>query len=322
MNINNHSEPVRNYCEIDDINRCVRQDVSAFIAAGEARYHEQIDNAAQMLAQNLKTCNIALLTGPSASGKTTTAKKLAEALLRRGINSHSVSLDDYYKSRNINEDPLDEYGNVDLESPFCLDISLIVKHMKALSEYEEVRIPRFDFQNQRRADDSHALRLGRDEVVIIEGIHALNDLITSDIGEHAFKIYASARMRVTDDKYVIVHPEWMRLIRRIVRDANFRGANVGMTLSLWNNIRRGEILYIAPFKSRADISIDTSITYELGAMAGFVLPHIGDLDDDAFENVGVKPLAALLNRFEPVSEKLIPDNSLLREFIGGSIYKY
>ena len=205
--------------QLQEINKRIRTDVEEFLAECDAGYAQRVSLAADKILSNLERSPIVLLSGPSGSGKTTTAMKIAEELRRRGVNSHAVAMDNYFVTLNRRTAPRTPDGDIDLESPLCLDMELLDQHFTALSRGEEILIPRYEFARQMRNDSlGTPLKLGKNEIAIFEGIHALNDDITT-VHPEAFKLYISARSNIVDDAgKVIFKGTWMRLCRRSVRD--------------------------------------------------------------------------------------------------------
>ena len=233
---------------LTEINERCRADAPAFIADCDALYAQRLSMAADRIQENMARSPIVLLSGPSGSGKTTTAMKICEVLEERGITTHSVSLDDYFKTVSPETTPRTASGAYDLESPLCLDMELLNEHFTRLSRGEKIYVPKYDFVHQTRLMRmGRTLRLKENEVAVFEGIHALNDAITA-VHPEAFKLYISARSNILDDGgRVVFKGTWMRLMRRTVRDYLFRGTQAQSTLSHWANVRRGEKLYISPF---------------------------------------------------------------------------
>ena len=220
-----------------------------------------------------KAGTVTALVGHSGSGKTTTALKIEEQLEKMGIQTHTISMDNYFNTIDPETAPRNREGAIDYESPFCLDIELLNRHFSMLDRGETIHVPKYEFARQMRSDIlSQPLKLGPDELAIFEGIHALNDVIVGK-NPKAFKLYIAARSNVVDEDGAVVfqHP-WLRLCRRIVRDYKFRGSDANFTLKMWPNVRRGEKLYISPYKNRADIIFDSSLPYEVSVMKNFALP--------------------------------------------------
>ena len=308
--------------QLQEINKRIRTDVTEFLAECDQAYTQRVSLAADRILSNLERSPIVLLSGPSGSGKTTTALKIAEELRRRGVNSHAVAMDNYFKTMDRRTAPRTPEGDIDYESPLCLDMDLLDAHFTALSAGEEVVIPKFEFARQMRNDAAGIpLRLGKNEIAIFEGIHALNDDIA---GRHpeATKLYISARSNVNEGAVLRFKGTWMRLTRRAVRDYQFRGTDVAQTLDMWANVRRGEKLYISPFKNRADIMFDSSLPYEVSVMRNFAAPILKSVPEGNERYQEMMELVAAFEHFEPIDPALVAGDALLREFIGGGTYKY
>lgn len=308
--------------QLQEINKRIQTDVEEFLAECDESYAQRVSLAADKILANLERSPIVLLSGPSGSGKTTTAMKIAEELQRRGVNSHAVAMDNYFKTMNRKTAPRTPEGDFDYESPLCMDMDLLDAHFTALSRGEEILVPKFEFSRQMRNDSMGIpLRLEKNEIAIFEGIHALNDDIA---GRHpeATKLYISARSNVNEGAVLRFKGTWMRLTRRAVRDYNFRGTGVAETLEMWANVRRGEKLYISPFKGRADIIFDSSLPYEVSVMRHYALPILQAVPKDNVRSKELLELTQAFEYFEPIDQTLVPRDSLIREFIGGGSYKY
>ena len=310
---------------LTEIRTRTRHDPAAFLAECDEAYQERIRHAADVIVQRMEKSPIVLLSGPSGSGKTTSALKLEEELERRGVNTHTVSLDNYFHAPSHPAAPRTPEGDIDFESPQLLDMALLDETFTRLSRGEEVTIPRFEFSRQMRNDaKGWPLHLRDNEVAIFEGIHALNDDIA---GRHpeATALYVSARSNVLEDGAVRFKGTWMRITRRAVRDCNFRGTDLTDTLSMWHNVRRGEKRYISPYKGRAHIVVDSSLPYEAAVFANYAAPLAQALESLPPSNPRWKELHDLLDAFrwfEPIDPALVPPSSLIREFIGGGTYRY
>ena len=308
--------------QLQEINKRIQTDVEEFLAECDASYAQRVSLAADKILANLERSPIVLLSGPSGSGKTTTAMKIAEELQRRGVNSRAVALDNYFKTLNRKTAPRTPEGDIDYESPLCLDMDLLDEHFWALSRGEEILIPKFEFARQMRNDSlGTPMKLEKNEIAIFEGIHALNDDIA---GRHpeATKLYISARSNVNEGAVLRFKGTWMRLTRRAVRDYSFRGTEVGETLEMWANVRRGEKLYISPYKNRADIIFDSSLPYEVSVMRNYAVPLLRAVPEENDRHDELLQLIDAFQYFEPIDPKLVARDSLLREFIGGGSYKY
>lgn len=308
---------------IRQINDAIHSDPRGFVQESDEAYNQKIEAAARKIADNLSKSRIVLLSGPSGSGKTTTAKKIEAKLTEMGINSHAVAMDNYFKTVDLETAPRNREGQIDYESPFCMDMDLLNQHFAALDRGERILIPKFEFARQMRSDiKSQPLQLGRDEIAIFEGIHALNDIITGR-NPAAAKVYISARSDfLGDGGEVAFKRTWLRLERRTVRDAKFRAWKADVTVRMWANVRRGEKLYISPFKDNASIMFDSTLPYEVSVIRAFAQPLFDHLrvspDMDRYEEV--HQLAAAYPLFDILDESFVAPDSLIREFIGGGIY--
>lgn len=308
--------------QLQTINESIRTDVKGFLAQCDENYHKRVAQAADMIVERMEVSPIVLLSGPSGSGKTTTALKIEEELKKRGVGTYTISMDNYFKTLDRKTAPRTPEGDIDFESPLCMDMELLDETFTRLSRGEEVIIPRFEFTRQMRNDaKGWPLKLGKNEIAIFEGIHALNDDIA---GRHteATKLYISARSNVMEGDTLRFKGTWMRLTRRAVRDYNFRGTDVADTLAMWANVRRGEKLYISPFKGRADIVFDSSLPYEVSVMKNYALPILKAVPQENQRKAELLDLIAAFERFEPIDPALVAKNSLIREFIGGGSYNY
>ena len=291
--------------QIQEINRRIQADPKEFVDACDAAYAEKIERAARAIAENVRTCPIVLLSGPSGSGKTTTAMKIAEALRGMGIGSQSLAMDDYFRTVNPRTAPRTPEGDIDFESPACLDMDLLGKHLNALARGEEIHLPRYNFVTRVQSGPiGRPMRLGKDEVVVCEGIHALNDDIAAYCPD-AFRLYISARSVVVDgDGQEIFKGTWMRLLRRLVRDSNFRGTPAAATLDMWANVRRGEKRFISPFKERANLMFDSSFPCEVSIMKNFAAPLLAAVPEGAERYTEIRSILPALDRFETINPAL------------------
>ena len=311
--------------QLSEINDKIRKDPAAFLAECDAHYQERIHTAVDTILERMKVSPIVLLSGPSGSGKTTTAMKLEQELERRGVNSHTISLDNYFKTLNRKTAPRTPEGDIDYESPLLLDMELLDDTFSRLSRGEWVIVPHFEFARQMRNDSRGTpLKLEKNEIAIFEGIHALNDDIA---GRHpeATTLYISARSDILEGEALRFKGTWMRITRRAVRDCSFRGTDLVETLSMWYNVRRGEKLHISPFKGRANVIIDSSLRYEVPVFTNYapqLRAAVAQVPADNERRAELEAMAAAFDRFQPLSPDLVPADSLLREFIGGGSYHY
>jgi uridine kinase len=285
-------------------------------------FNRKVAEAAASIAERAGQSRAVFLSGPSGSGKTTTAKKICDALKKMGVIAHTVSLDKYYITVDLETAPRTEDGEMDLESPDCLDLELLGNHVEILEHGEEVMIPHFDFKTQAQLPSRFTpLKLEQNEVVIFEGIHALSDLLTHK-HPNAFKLYISARSDVERDGSVFFKRTWTRLLRRVVRDELFRGKGATDTLKLWAIVREGEKKYISPYKYKADLLFDSSMEYEIPVMKRFALSAFSAVPEGADRMEELVSLLPILKQFNEISEEAVPPDSILREFIGGGRYEY
>jgi len=308
--------------QLQEINPRIKEDAAGFLEECDYHFHERVVSAADRIINNLTRSPLVLLSGPSGSGKTTTALKIEEELERRGINTHTISMDNYFRTLNRKTAPRTELGEIDFESPKNVDTDLLDVHFTMLAKGEEIIVPKFEFVRQMRNDSrGRPLRLDKNEIAIFEGIHALNDDI---FGRHpeATGMYISARSDIREGDALRFKGTWMRLTRRAVRDYNFRGTNICNTLDMWSNVRRGEKLYISPFKTRADIIVDSSLPYEVSVMRNYAKPMLEAVPEENQRRHELLELIMAFDHFEPIDPALVSPESILREFIGGGSYKY
>ena len=308
--------------QLEDINFRTVADPKGFVEESDAEYQKKVEHAADLISENWKKSPIVLLSGPSGSGKTTTAMKIAGELNKRGIGTHYVSMDNYFKTIDPATAPRTPEGEIDLESPLCLDMELLNRHFDMLAKGERIFVPKYEFSRKMRIQDpSASIKLGSDEIVIFEGIHALNDMIT---GKHreAFKLYISARSNVEFNGQVVFKGTWFRLVRRTVRDHLFRGSDPAETMSMWANVRRGEKLNISPFKDKADFQFDSSLPYEPAVFNTTATELFSTVPEGIERYEELRSVLPAIQLFGHISEELVAPDSLIREFIGGGIYEY
>ena len=311
--------------QLEEINRRLKEDPAEFVAECDGVYQKRLETAADRILERMKVSPIVLLSGPSGSGKTTTALKLEQELERRGVQTHTISMDNYFKTLNRRTAPRNAEGDIDYESPKLLDMDLLDETFTKLSRGEWVIVPKFEFARQMRNDSRGTpLKLDKNEIAIFEGIHALNDDIS---GRHpeATTLYISARSNILEGEALRFKGTWMRISRRAVRDYNFRGTDLVETLSMWYNVRRGEKAYISPFKGRANVIIDSSLRYEVPVFANYADPLRATVERVPADNERRAELESMVEAFryfQPLDPALVPADSLIREFIGGGSYHY
>lgn len=307
--------------DLKDINFRTVADPKGFIEECDAVYAKRVETAADMIIENSRRSPIVLLSGPSGSGKTTTARKISEELERRGVHAHYVGMDDYFLTVDPKTAPRTPEGDIDFESPLCMDMELLNEHFSMLAEGKRIFIPKYEFSRQMRViEPSKSIKLKRDEIVVFEGIHALNDMITKRHPD-AFKLYISARSDVTFNGATVFKGTWFRLVRRTVRDYNFRGADPAQTLSMWANVRRGEKANISPFKDKANFQFDSSFPYEMAVMNDTATKLFSSIPEGIERYDELRQVLPALQLFGVIDEALVAPDALIREFIGGGEYE-
>lgn len=300
------------------LNREVEKDnAQDAILLSESLHEKKIAELADNIAKNRKV-KVVLIAGPSSSGKTTFAKRLGIQLRLNGLKPRTISVDNYFVEREQN--PKDEYGNYDFECIEALDVELFNKHLVQLLNGEEIELPTFDFTDGHKKYNGETMKLENDEILVIEGIHCLNDKLTSSIPkEQKYKIYISALTVLNIDYYNRISTTDTRLIRRIVRDNQFRSYSATHTIRMWYSVNRGEERYIYPFQEEADGMFNSSLIYELGVLKNYALPLLKEIKNTQPEYAEATRLIRLLSYFDSIPEEAIPKTSLIREFIGGSL---
>ena len=286
----------------------------------EALHEKKISQIADKIAKN-KKAKVILIAGPSSSGKTTFAQRLGLQLELNGLRPVTISVDNYFVERE--DTPRDANGEFDFEDINAIDRKLFNEQILKLINGEEVETPTFNFHTGHKEYRGDKLKLNKNDVLVIEGIHCLNDKLTSNIPkENKFKIYISALTVLNIDYFNRISTTDSRLIRRIVRDYQFRGYSALHTLKMWPSVNRGEEKNIFPFQEEADIMFNTSLVYEISALKPMALPLLQEIDSSEPEYAEAKRLCEILQYFEEIPKELIPTNSLLREFLGNGDFKY
>ncbi len=284
----------------------------------EALMEERIGNiAAQIAASHDK--KFVMIAGPSSSGKTTFSNRLSIQLRAKGLNPHPIGLDDYYIDRD--KCPRDENGDYDFECLESIDVEKFNEDMTSLLNGEEILMPSFNFKTGRREYRGKKLKLGENDILVIEGIHGLNDKLSYTLpAESKFKIYISALTQLNIDEHNPLPTTDGRLLRRIVRDARTRGTSAQETLAMWASVRRGEEKYIFPFQDSADVMFNSALVYEMAVLKVYAEPLLFQIPRDCEEYLEAKRLLKLLDYFLPLPTEGIAQNSLVREFVGGSCF--
>ena len=304
---------------IADLNEVVsRGKIADLIRIDETLQSNRLLGVARKIVDNKKDKKIILLAGPSSSGKTTTTTKLCMYLKSFGLNPKMISMDDYFVDRD--KTPLNEKGEKDYECFEAVDNKLLTKQVNELLEGKDVMAPIYNFKEGVK-EFVKELKLDKDDVLLIEGIHALNPKVLKEIpAKNKYKIYLSALTELNIDYHNRFPTTDNRLLRRIIRDNRTRGYNVVDTLRVWNNVRSGEEKYIFPYQDEADVTINTALIYELGVLKTYVEPLLYSVDEDSAYYEEAKRLLNILRLILPIPSESIPDDSILREFIGGSCY--
>ncbi|MBR1465983.1 MAG: nucleoside kinase [Bacteroidaceae bacterium] len=290
------------------------------IMVAEALQEKRISQIAEQIAAR-KRVKVILVAGPSSSGKTTFSKRLCVQLMTCGMKPRLISLDDYFVDRE--KTPIDENGEYDYESIYSLNLDLYNQHIKQLLNGEEVELPTYNFAMGKSMMSGKRLRLDDNMVLLLEGIHGLNPLMSEPIPEdEKFRIYISALTAIKLDDHNYIPTTDSRLIRRIVRDNQFRGASAIDTIARWPSVRRGEDKWIFPFQENADVMFNSALIYELAVLRNYALPLLESVYESRPEHGMANALSRFLSFFEPISDKALPPTSLLREFLGGSSFKY
>jgi len=289
------------------------------VLVSEALHSARVGEIASQIAERLETARLVLIAGPSSSGKTTFSRRLSIQLLARGIAPLPIELDSYFVDRD--KTPKDSQGEYDYETLGALDLERLNRDLRHLVAGEPVQLPRYNFKTGMSEQGDRA-RLRPGQVLILEGIHGLNPALTPEIpAEHTYRIYVSALTQLNLDRYNRVSTTDTRLLRRIVRDAHERGYSAAETIRRWESVRRGEKRYIFPYQENADVMFNSALVYEGSALAPLVEPLLRQVTFGTPEHVEAKRLLSFLEWFLPLPSSLIPENSILREFIGGSIFQ-
>mgnify|MGYP001397468574 CR=1 FL=1 len=293
--------------------------VREIILVSEALHEQRIAEIAEQFVSKAEHPRIILIAGPSSSGKTTFSKRLAVQLLAHGVSPYALELDNYFVDRE--KTPRDENGAYDFESLDAVDRERLQSDLRRLIDGEEVQLPRFDFK-LGLSQPGDLVRLEKDQIIILEGIHGLNPhLLPGFPMEKTFRIYVSCLTQLNLDRYNRISTTDSRLLRRIVRDARERGYTAQTTISRWESVRRGEKRHIFPYQENADVMFNSALVYELAVLKAEVEPLLRQVPYGAPEYIEAKRLLAFLEWFLPANKDLIPDNSIIREFIGGSILR-
>ncbi|MDD6854112.1 MULTISPECIES: nucleoside kinase [Prevotella] len=306
---------------VGDFNEAVESGLATdLINVSEALQEKKISQIAETIA-NRKGTRVVLIAGPSSSGKTTFCKRLSIQLLTNGIKPVQISLDDYFVDRS--KTPKDENGELDYESIYALNLPLINEQLKALFRGEEVELPKYDFQTGTSKKSGKKLRLADNQILVMEGIHALNPELTAQIpDESKFKVYISALTTILLDDHNYIPTTDNRLLRRIIRDNKYRGASARDTIHRWPSVRAGENKWIFPYQENADVMFNTAMLFELAVIKQQAEPVLELVPENCDEYSEAYRLRKFLSYIHPIPARSLPPTSLLREFLGGSSFKY
>jgi uridine kinase len=313
---------VLNISNVGDLNNYVENDnISELIKISEALHEKKIAQIADKVRKKRKHTKLILISGPSSSGKTTFGKRLAIQLKVAGLHPVNLSLDNYFVDRELT--PRDEYGGYDFETLEALDVRLFNQNLVDLLNGKEVELPKFSFETGSRYFDGEKLKINGKQVLVVEGIHALNPKLTPLIADESkFRIYISALTSISIDGHNRIPSTDNRLIRRIVRDHKYRNYSAFDTISRWRSVRRGEEKNIFPYQEEADAMFNSSLPYELGVLKRYAEPLLKVIQPNQAEYSEANRLLKFFSYFLPISDDEIPPTSLMREFLGGSTFVY
>ena len=314
-------QDILNLRTIGDLNEAVIKGMTAsLINVSEALQENKIVRIAQQIAEK-KTVKMVLIAGPSSSGKTTTCKRLSIQLLANGLRPIGISLDDYFVDRE--NTPKDEKGDYDFESLYALNIPMLNEQLNALLAGKEVELPKYNFQTGKSEKSGRMLQLKGNEVLVVEGIHALNPELTAQVPEEQkYRVYASALTTLLIDDHNYIPTTDNRLLRRIVRDFKYRGVNAQETIRRWPSVRAGENKWIFPYQENADAMFNSAMLFELAAIKQQAEPLLEQVPENSNEYSEAYRLLKFLKYINPIPYQQVPSTSLLREFLGGSSFKY
>lgn len=306
---------------VGELNAATTQGASGdIIKIAEALQEKKICHISDRIA-SLSNVKVILIAGPSSSGKTTFSKRLSIQLMTSGLKPYPISLDDYFVNREDN--PRDENGDYDYESIYALNLKLFNEHLQMLLAGEEIELPKYDFAAGKSTMSGKRLKLSPNTILILEGIHALNPILTKDVpDDRKFKIYVSALTTIKLDNHNYIPTTDNRLIRRIVRDFKYRGASASDTIARWPSVRRGEDKWIFPFQENADVMFNSALLYELAVLKNQAIPVLESVNENQPEYATANSLIQFLKYFKTIPDRELPPTSILREFLGGSSFKY
>ena len=303
--------------EIARINQGIENDPKEYVRRVNEDYQYKLSKIVDEIIKNRNDKPVILLSGPSGSGKTTTALMIEKLLDERGHESHTLSMDNWFCPLTEAEKKLAADGKMDLESPMRVDSDLLNKQIEDISACREIELPKYNFKTSTRTGSGKKLKRNKGEIVIFEGIHALNPSVITVPDSMINKIYVSVRTRISGED-IILHPSRVRLMRRMIRDKNFRKRSLRETMNMFQSVEAGENKYIMPYKYRSDYDVDTFMAYELSAYRNDLLDQLQELNDVP----EVQECINVLEKLTPLAKKYISRDSLICEFIGNGQFKY
>lgn len=309
---------ISNVADLND--QITQRGIQHVLLTQEALHEAKISQIAEQIASGKDEKKLILVAGPSSSGKTTFSHRLSIQLAAHGLKPHPIGMDNYFLNRE--DTPLDEFGNKNFECLEAVDVKQFNQDMTALLDGKKVELPEFNFKTGQREYKGNEMQLGSDDVLVIEGIHGLNERLSSSLPpESRFKIYISALTSLNIDEHNRIPATDARLIRRIVRDARTRGASAKQTISMWESVRRGEEANIFPFQEQADVMFNSALVYELACLKVYAEPLLFGIEKNEPEYNEAKRLLKFFDYFIAIPSESIPFNSILREFTGGSCFQ-
>lgn len=302
---------------LSDINAGICSNPTDFIKNADTSYHSRLTEIADDIAEHRNERPIILLSGPSGSGKTTTALMIEKILDEKGIETHTLSMDNYFSPLTDEEKRLMSEGKIDLESPSRVDSEFLSSQLEAIGACKPVELPRYDFETSSRVFSEKVFERKPGELVILEGIHALNPSVITIPDEETAKIYVSVRTRITSEELTL-HPSKIRLMRRLVRDLNFRKRSLKETINMFRSVEEGENKYIMPYKYRSTYDVDTFMPYEVCVYKSALFSDLCKLSEEPIINDAL----TVLDEVTSLSAELIPPESLICEFVGNGQFVY
>lgn len=303
--------------EVNRINKGICDNPEKYAIQTNEIFLYQLKQIAEKIASNIENRPVILLAGPSGSGKTTTAFMLTKLLGELGCGCHTISMDNYFKSLSDEERELSAQGKIDLESPDRIDKELLNVQIEAIEDCLPIEIPKYDFAKSARSDETKPFERKHGDAVIFEGIHALNPDVITVPDSKLYKLYVSVRTRITKEG-IVLNPAKIRLMRRMIRDRNFRKRSLDETMSMYNSVQAGENKYIMPYKTRSDYDIDTFLAYEMSVYRYNLLDDLRLMENKQ----ELSDVIEILSSLAPMDNELVPRDALIREFIGKGEFKY